>query len=230
MSTITIIRHGQASFGAEDYDNLSDLGKKQSIVLGQYFKDRDNFDSVYVGPCKRHRQTYEGIKEGAGNDFPEPIFMDNFNEYPAFELLKYWTPILKEKRPDFQELFNVPSNEGKIQYKQIFNFIVHAWAKGELEADQIESFDSFESRVVDGIEKIISREGRQKNIAIVTSGGPVSISMKLALSLDPINTLNLGWVVANSSFSEYRYTDKKISLVKFNAWPHIQSKELLTFR
>ena len=35
MSAIHLVRHGQASFGADDYDLLSALGERQSRVLGQ---------------------------------------------------------------------------------------------------------------------------------------------------------------------------------------------------
>ena len=35
--TLYLVRHGQASFGADDYDQLSDLGHKQSVRLGEYF-------------------------------------------------------------------------------------------------------------------------------------------------------------------------------------------------
>ena len=36
MGNLTLIRHGQASFGEKDYDNLSDLGRKQGHLLGEY--------------------------------------------------------------------------------------------------------------------------------------------------------------------------------------------------
>ena len=37
MTTIYFIRHGQASFGAESYDQLSPNGELQAKILGQYF-------------------------------------------------------------------------------------------------------------------------------------------------------------------------------------------------
>ena len=37
MPALYLIRHGQASFGAEDYDQLSDLGMRQSQHVGEYF-------------------------------------------------------------------------------------------------------------------------------------------------------------------------------------------------
>ena len=50
MATIYLIRHGQASFGAEDYDKLSEMRCRQAAVVGEYFRDRGvQFDAVYSG-------------------------------------------------------------------------------------------------------------------------------------------------------------------------------------
>ena len=65
MSILHLVRHGQASFGAEDYDNLSPKGIQQSIELGKALaKQQSTFDHIIVGPHRRHIQTFEGIKEG----------------------------------------------------------------------------------------------------------------------------------------------------------------------
>ena len=74
MGQLLLVRHGQASFGADDYDQLSDLGKKQSIRLGEYWQHKAaeqadaepvKFEAVFMGSLKRHRQTWEGIAMGA---------------------------------------------------------------------------------------------------------------------------------------------------------------------
>ena len=67
MGTLYLVRHGQASFGAADYDNLSELGHRQAVRLGEYWRERGmRFDAVITGTLKRHRQTWEGIAEGPG--------------------------------------------------------------------------------------------------------------------------------------------------------------------
>ena len=35
MSQVLLVRHGQASWGSDDYDVLSDLGERQSRMLGE---------------------------------------------------------------------------------------------------------------------------------------------------------------------------------------------------
>ena len=68
MGTLYLVRHGQASFGADDYDQLSELGQRQSVRLGEYLASRDiTFDAVYTGTLRRQVQTWEGIALGMGD-------------------------------------------------------------------------------------------------------------------------------------------------------------------
>lgn len=81
MTDIYLVRHGQASFGAANYDKLSDLGAQQSQWLGHYFKQRDiTFDSVFMGDMVRHRETAEGIAKGIGS-LPEANINSELNEF-----------------------------------------------------------------------------------------------------------------------------------------------------
>jgi len=53
-----LVRHGQASFGEEDYDRLSRLGMEQSRVPGTHCARTGlRFDAVYSGEMKRQRDT-----------------------------------------------------------------------------------------------------------------------------------------------------------------------------
>ena len=83
MGTLYLVRHGQASFGAEDYDNLSELGHRQSVRLGEYFAGKGlEFDTVLTGTLKRHAQTWSGIAQGAGLTL-QPTLWPGLNEYDS---------------------------------------------------------------------------------------------------------------------------------------------------
>ena len=67
MGTLYLVRHGQASFGAADYDQLSELGQRQAERLGAYWAERgQGFDAVLMGSLKRHAQTWAGIARAPG--------------------------------------------------------------------------------------------------------------------------------------------------------------------
>ena len=40
MAEILMVRHGQAAFGTDDYDRLTEVGWEQSRLLGDYFARR----------------------------------------------------------------------------------------------------------------------------------------------------------------------------------------------
>ena len=69
MALITLIRHGQASFGAANYDQLSTLGYVQAKHLGNLFaQQQQQFNQVWMGAMARHRQTAESCLTAASMD------------------------------------------------------------------------------------------------------------------------------------------------------------------
>ena len=102
MGTLYLVRHGQASFGAVDYDNLSDLGHQQAVRLGEYFKSKGlQFDGVLMGTLRRHAQTYAGICKGAGIDM-QALSWPGLNEYDSDAVVKavHAEPLSTERTPE----------------------------------------------------------------------------------------------------------------------------------
>ena len=112
MGQLILVRHGQASFGAEDYDQLSDLGIRQGQRLGEYWRqasqaparsDELQFDAVLMGSLKRHRQTWEAIAEGAKLQMTPEIW-PGLNEYDSHALIETVHPAPLSK-PDTPEMY-----------------------------------------------------------------------------------------------------------------------------
>ena len=69
MGVVLLVRHGQASFGTDDYDVLSETGWEQARLLGAWLAGRGVTPDVVVrGGMRRHRET----AEGAGRRAPGP--------------------------------------------------------------------------------------------------------------------------------------------------------------
>src|SRR5579859_3614589 len=105
MSRLVFVRHGQASFLAEDYDQLSPTGSLQAERLGHYWRATPgaSFDLVVHGPAKRHKQTGDIIADAFrqnGLTWPEPWEIPDFDEYQAFELMRQALPHLMERDAD----------------------------------------------------------------------------------------------------------------------------------
>ncbi len=242
MSTLYLVRHGQASFGAADYDVLSDVGAVQAHHLGAAWAERGvHLDAVYTGPRKRHADTTEHMMTGArehGVDYPSTEYLDDLDEYPAFKLLSHWMPVLSAEDPEFQALMsggkghenNAGPGKGP-RFERAFRFIMDRWASGELDRDSLETFAHFRERVCRGLRHIMDVQGRGKTIAVITSGGPICMALQMALSLDDHIAIQQGWVIVNGSVSEFRYRDSSaLTLVRFNLCDHLRDLSLLTYR
>lgn len=209
MSTLLVVRHGQASFGAANYDQLSELGYQQSQQLGAYIADHGrSIDAVYCGPAIRHRQTLEGLRRAPGLVLPDTNFIEELAELPAFRLVAMHGP---GNGPDgFQQL-------------------IQSWLLGTIDCGELETAERFSLRVEDSLRAICRQEGRGKTILVVTSGGPTMVAARRALSLSASKAAELLWVIANSSVSEFRYRDDELSLVGFNRVAHLRP-EHITYR
>ncbi len=219
MSSLVVIRHGQASYGAANYDELSSLGQGQSEQLGEYLAGQGNeIDAIYVGPKKRHEQTCTALRQGAaraGLTLPEPILANGLDEFPAFELFRMHYPV----DGDSSDAVVTGDAEDK------FPALCLSWLKGELDSGDLESAKEFESRVHQCLLDIAQQQGEGKRVLVITSGGPVMVAMKQSLALDAYNACQLLWVTANTSVSEFRCTQEKLLLHYFNALSHLSDKD-----
>ena len=87
MSRILLVRHGQASWGAEDYDQLSTLGESQARTLGAALAARDITPDLLVsGAMERHAQTALATCDGAGWELPVTTD-DGWDEFDHLQVL-----------------------------------------------------------------------------------------------------------------------------------------------
>src|SRR5271168_3423447 len=195
MATLFIVRHGQASFQAENYDLLSPVGEAQSRLLGEYWSTRNlRFDRVCAGPRVRHRDTVKFVHaayEAAGLDFPEIQTIPEFDEYPAEAVMKFGLPILLELDARVRDLHaaflhSAQPKEQRSTFQRLFEVVVAKWANGGLHLEGMETWQEFCSRVNAGLNQFLSAGG---TTAIFTSGGPTAVALQRALDLSPQRTL-----------------------------------------
>ena len=62
MASLYLIRHGQASFGSANYDQLSPLGQRQADVSGRFFADIGlHFGQAVSGDLSRQQETGQRV-------------------------------------------------------------------------------------------------------------------------------------------------------------------------
>jgi broad specificity phosphatase PhoE len=239
MSTLVVVRHGQASFFESDYDQLSPLGQRQSTLLGRHWARRAiRFDEVYTGPRRRHLETARLAGEQYADSpiaWPAPQTADEFDEYAAEAVLKQSLPALVERDEAIRELHAaVGAAKDRAdtlrQFQRMYEVIIGRWAHGALELPEIEPWGDFCRRVEAGLARIVGRPGSRRRVAVITSGGPVGVAMQRALGVTPQKTLELAWMVPNAATSEFLYTTDKFTLSRFNSVAHLDDPDLITYR
>jgi broad specificity phosphatase PhoE len=236
MSEIYLIRHGQASFGEDNYDKLSPIGIRQAEVLARRLaKSAKIFDAVYTGELERQQKTAHAFIRhyAARNHFaPEPDVSAAFNEYDSFTIWETLLPeMLKENSGLAKDLERLPGDRKVFQ--RIFSQLMVRWTRGEYASPGIPRWDDFVNNVKKGLDDLITRHGAKKKIAVFTSGGPISVSVRMALDLSSPKTLEIAWQLMNASITRIKYNSRGIALAGFNDVTHLElerDESLLTYR
>jgi broad specificity phosphatase PhoE len=214
MGTLYLIRHGQASFGAEDYDNLSELGHRQSVRLGEYLAGKGlKFDALLVGTLKRHAQTLAGIQEGMKTS-SKALLWPGLNEYDSHAVISAIQPEPLQK-PDTPELY-------RNHFRVLRNALTH-WMNGKSQPLGMPSYPDFQKGVTSALDHVSAQHGARNdaNVLIVSSGGPISTAVGHILGTMPEMTIELNLRIRNTSITEFNFNPKRHTLVTYNTLPHL---------
>jgi broad specificity phosphatase PhoE len=138
MGTLYLVRHGQASFGAADYDKLSELGHRQSVRLGEHFAQKGlRFDAVMAGTLRRHLETLAGIREGMQHQ-GEHLPWEGLNEYDSEAIIATVHPE-KLQKPTSPEMYRA--------HFRLLRDGLAKWMAGVVSPQGMPSYEQF----VDGV-------------------------------------------------------------------------------
>jgi broad specificity phosphatase PhoE len=222
MGTLYLVRHGQASFGADDYDQLSELGERQSVRLGEYFAEREiHFDGLIAGTLQRHKQTLAGILRGmkrAG----EHLAWEGLNEYDSEAVIATVHPDKLEK----------PTSPEMVRHHfRLLRDGLAQWMAGTTTPRGMPTYPEFVAGVAGALDHVRANHNGQ-NVLVVTSGGPISTAVGYVLRTPPETTIELNLRIRNTSITEFAFTPKRHVLVGYNAIPHLdapQRKDWVTY-
>lgn len=214
MGTLYLVRHGQASFGADNYDVLSELGYRQAVRLGEYFKHKGiRFDAAFTGTLQRQITTFEGICEGMAN-VPPAVQWPGLNEYDSAAVIGAIHPHKLEK-PTSPEMYRSHFRLLKDGLKQ--------WMDGVVSPKGMPDYTTFVAGVTGLLDHVRSQcEG---NVLVVSSGGPIATAVGHVLGTSPETTIELNLRIRNASVTELAYTPKRHMLVTYNTLPHLDAPE-----
>jgi len=231
-----MIRHGQASFGEENYDRLSPLGKRQARILGEHLCVTGfHADAVYSGSMARHTATAQGVisaYDSSDKSMPELETLSGVNEYDTAAIVKALFPGMVKEDPslkdDLEKMY-----ASKASFKRVFEGAMLRWVTGEFDTPEIESWEGLKARVAESLRLIMERHGRGKNIVVFTSGGPIAASLAHVLGIHGQGAMSLNWQLLNTSVTRFMYNEHRITLAGFNGITHLElagDPGLITYR
>lgn len=225
---LVLVRHAQASFGASDYDALSDAGHEQARVLGETLRARwPEVTRVVSGGMRRHKQTAEGALAAAGLKLPVELDAA-WDEYDHTRVLAALDPRYADREALAQEVLaaDVPARA----FHRIFARALARWASGEHDDDYAETWTAFARRVGDALTGLHARD--EPVSVVFTSGGPILAACQAILRTPTEEALRMGWALANGSITVLSAGDARWRLTSFNEHAHFTGERanLLTFR
>lgn len=228
MGVLLLVRHGQASFGAADYDVLSETGWEQGRVLGRWLAAHGPLPiSVVHGGMRRHRETWEAIAEAAGlgvgeaDTAADPAIDPDWAEFDHLAVLGRHAELTRvtmgrdADRRAFQEHFEVATGH---------------WASADETAGYPETYGAFVTRARRALTAAAARPGPT---VVVTSGGVIA-ALAAALVVPDDSAVASVWprfntVIVNSSITRVIVGPTGPRLLTFNEHAHLP-RALVTYR
>lgn len=235
MSFLYLVRHAQASFGKDHFYGLSEVGIRQSEILGEYFRQSGvEFDAVYSGAMERQIQTARiAMSQFAQDgDVTEARIAAEFDEYAAETIVRTQIPDMIREDPSFQEDFDRIFTDRR-SLERIFTWAMHRWMSGRFRMPGLETWPEFKQRVRRGVDRMRERHHSGKRVLIFTSAGALSVVLQMALGVSDETTIRLALSLANASISVCEYDSERLSLSCFNSTAHVKlhnDSGLLTYR
>ncbi|MCB2186874.1 MAG: histidine phosphatase family protein [Deltaproteobacteria bacterium] len=232
MSRLYVIRHGQASFGRSNYDELSPLGFRQAALVGQHLAAAGiRLDAAFCGDQARQRDTAATALAHLAEP-PALEILPALNEFDSEAIMRALYPAVQKEDPRAARAWESMTADRRA-FQLVYEATMLRWITGRYDLDGAETWGEFVSRLEGAVTQVRAAHGRGKNVALFTSGGPISAVMRLALGLGDEAALRLTWVIRNASLSQFFYDDQRLSLALFNCTAHLErpgEPELLTYR
>lgn len=214
MGTLVLVRHGQASFGAADYDQLSELGARQCHRLGEYFAQRGRrFRAVMRGSLRRHQQSLDALLQGLGEARDDVQVFPALNEYDSAAVLRAIHP---------EALPPATTPEAYREHFRLLRRGLAAWMAGQVQPQGMPSHAEFVAGIVDVLDRVRALDG---DVLLVSSGGPIATAVGQVLAAPPETTIELNMRIRNSALTEFAFNPKRHALHSFNHLPHLDGAE-----
>ncbi len=215
MALILLVRHGQAAFGTDDYDRLSDLGRQQARWLGEHLRDRGVRPvGAVCGSLRRQRDTATELLGALGSNLTATIDA-GLNEYEGDALYACHTGGADHRAHQQRDVRD---------YWRTFRAAMQAWANDALPG-MPESWVAFGARVRAAVDAAIGGAGRDDAVLVVSSGGAIGRLVADIMSAPAATAIELNLQFRNTGLCELIAGTRSLRLLSYNNVPHLDRPE-----
>jgi broad specificity phosphatase PhoE len=254
MTTILLARHGQASFGQENYDQLSELGGIQAQMLGQHYATTQRrIDAIFTGSLVRQQDSARHFWDSyqssvtVDNDSEAPIFSAiNINDpdsyiLPQFDEFDHQDVFVKSD-PAFSTQASIAAEIAKADVPmahlaELFDKAMQRWHGGDYDQDYIESWSQFNERAGQALEQIRVQAtklnlDRDSTALVFTSGGVIAAITSQLLQQGSQTAYQLNKTLVNTGVTSITLKEQNSRLLSFNEYSHLfaEGKRFVTWR
>jgi broad specificity phosphatase PhoE len=254
MTTILLARHGQASFGQENYDQLSELGGIQAQMLGHHYANTQRrVDAIFTGNLVRqqdsarhfweHYQPFIHANKGDGTPTVSAIDFDEPDSYilPKFDEFNHKDVFIKSadtfgSRADISAEI-AKSEAPATRLAELFDQAMQRWHAGDNDQDYIESWPEFNDRAQQALEQVRTKIAsmsldQDSTVLVFTSGGVIAAITAQLLHQGSQTAYQLNKSLVNTGVTSITLKNQSSRLLSLNEYSHLfsEGKRFVTWR
>lgn len=254
MTTILLVRHGQASFGQENYDQLSELGSTQAQMLGKHYATTQRrIDAIFTGSLVRQQDSarnflarYQSsintdcskalpLSSAINIDEPESYILPQFDEFNHQDVFKKSDPAFSSRAAIAAEI--AKSEVPNTRLTELFDQAMQRWHGGDNDQDYIESWPQFNQRAQQALEQVRTKVadlnlGCDSTVLVFTSGGVIAAITAQLLKQGSQIAYQLNKSLVNTGVTSITLKEQSTRLMSLNEYSHLfcEGKRFVTWR
>lgn len=213
MSTLTLVRHGQASFDADHYDQLSPLGVLQAQATARFFVERRlQFTAVYSGPRERQRWTAAEITGALG--LPHATIRPALDEFAEGGALMQAAEQRLGQVLDHTQV----SRQDRLRH---YGEQIRLWARDEISVPGVMRAPAFRATVAGWLNALTGSNERGQYVLAATSAGVIAAIVCELMQRPDDDLATIMSVIGNGSLTTLVWSSRGRSLTSFNQTAHL---------
>jgi broad specificity phosphatase PhoE len=225
MPTVLLVRHGQASFGAADYDVLSDLGRRQSELVAASLAERGYRPARLVsGTLRRQQETAAAFAAPGAAQLEVDRRWDEFD--PDDVLAHHSDSALRLQAEGAGATL---TNRG---FQAALEPALAEWVAHAERSPTAQTWPEFSGLGSAALGDLAAELGAGESAVVVTSGGAIAAVVGTLLGAPAEAFAALNRVLVNAAVTKLAIGSTGINVLSVNDHSHLElvDRELVTYR